>query len=98
MKRIGSVLVISATLLFYVAFAFAQQYPMMDKIADKVIAKFQQSSCEQLSQKRADKAPPGPEEQKMIQLLKGDPQMRQAFINKIAPPIANKMFDCGLIP
>jgi hypothetical protein len=25
-------------------------------------------------------------------------QMRAAFINKIAPPIANKMFDCGMVP
>jgi hypothetical protein len=30
--------------------------------------------------------------------LKSDPQMRAAFINRIAPPIANKMFDCGMIP
>jgi hypothetical protein len=30
--------------------------------------------------------------------LKGDPQMRAAFINQIAPPIANQMFDCGMIP
>jgi hypothetical protein len=38
------------------------------------------------------------EEQRAIQILKNDPQMRAAFINKIAPPIANKMFDCGMIP
>jgi hypothetical protein len=38
------------------------------------------------------------EEQRAIGLLKGDPQMREVFINKIAPPIANKMFDCGMIP
>jgi hypothetical protein len=24
--------------------------------------------------------------------------MKTVFINKVAPPIANKMFDCGLIP
>jgi hypothetical protein len=24
--------------------------------------------------------------------------MRAAFINKIAAPIANKMFECGMIP
>ena len=98
MKKRSSVLVISVMTLFYVAFALAQQYPMMDRIADKIIAKYQQSSCEELSQKKAAKAPPGPEEQKIIQLLKSDPQMRQAFIDKIAPPIANKMFDCGMIP
>jgi hypothetical protein len=27
-----------------------------------------------------------------------DPQMRNAFIDRIAVPIANKMFECGMIP
>jgi hypothetical protein len=75
-----------------------QQYPIMDKVADKIILKYQQSTCEQLWMKKSEKAPPSPEEQKAIVFLKSDPQMRAAFINKIAPPIANKMFDCGMIP
>jgi hypothetical protein len=75
-----------------------QQYPIMDKVADKVILQYQQSSCEQLWMKKSAKAPPTPEEQKAVAFLKSDPQMRAAFINKIAPPIANKMFDCGMIP
>ena len=33
-----------------------------------------------------------------MQFLHSDPQMKSYFINKVAPPIANKMFDCGLIP
>ena len=84
--------------LLYVCVGNAQQYPVMDKIADKVIQKYQTSSCEQLWEKKAQKAPPTQQEQQAIQLLKSDPQMRQAFINKIAAPIANKMFDCGMIP
>ena len=75
-----------------------QQYPIMDKFADKIIMKYQQSTCAQLWEKKAEKTVPGPEEQRVIQFLKSDPQMRVAFINKIAPPIANKMFDCGMIP
>jgi hypothetical protein len=75
-----------------------QQYPIMDKVANKIILKYQQSTCEQLWLKKSEKAPPSAEEQKVIGFLKSDPQMRAAFINKIAPPIANKMFDCGLIP
>ncbi len=74
------------------------QYPIMDKVADKVIQKYQQSSCEQLWQKKSAKAPPSAEEQKAIGFLKSDPQMRAAFINRVAAPIANKMFECGLIP
>jgi hypothetical protein len=34
----------------------------------------------------------------MIQMLRNDAQMRAAFINKIAAPVANKMFECGMIP
>jgi hypothetical protein len=89
----------SAVTLFHPSGAEAQQqYPIMDKIANKVILKYQQSSCQQLQQKESQKAPPSPEEVKAVQFLHSDPQMRIAFINKIAPPIANKLFDCGMIP
>jgi hypothetical protein len=33
-----------------------------------------------------------------VEMLHNDPQMRQAFINQVAPPIANKVFECGMIP
>jgi len=84
--------------LLYVCVGSAQQYPMMDMVANKIIQKYQNSTCEQLWEKKSQKAPPSQQEQNVIQMLKGDPQMRQAFINKIAAPIANKMFDCGMIP
>jgi hypothetical protein len=74
------------------------QYPIMDSIANKVINKYQSSSCEQLWVSKDQHAPPSAEEQRAISILRNDPQMRAAFINKIAPPIANKMFDCGMIP
>ena len=48
--------------------------------------------------KKEHPAPPHAQEQKAVQFLKSDPQMRREFINKIAAPIANKMFDCGMIP
>jgi hypothetical protein len=74
------------------------QYPVMDKIAEKIVQKYQNSSCEQLWEKKSEHAPPGVEEQRAVGILRNDPQMRSAFINRIAPPIANKMFDCGMIP
>jgi hypothetical protein len=74
------------------------QYPIMDAIANKVIQKYTSSTCEQLWVKKEQKMPPTAQEQKAIAMLKADPQMRTAFINKIAAPIANKMFDCGMIP
>jgi hypothetical protein len=37
-------------------------------------------------------------EQRAVQTLRNDPQMRTAFINRVAAPIANKLFECGMIP
>jgi len=74
------------------------QYPVMDAVADKIIAKYQTSTCEQLWVQKANKTPPTVQEQKAVAILKADPQMRAAFIGKIAAPIANKMFECGMIP
>ena len=96
MKRIG--LFTLAAVMLYVSVGGAQQYPVMDMIANKVIAKYQNSTCEQLWVKKSQKTPPTQEEQNAIAMLKSNPQMRQAFIDKIAAPIANKMFDCGMIP
>jgi hypothetical protein len=76
------------------------QFPIMDRVADKVIQKYQTSTCEQLWQEKAQgQGQPKPEmEQRAIAQLKQDPQMRQAFFNKVAAPIVNKMFECGMIP
>jgi hypothetical protein len=75
-----------------------QQYPILDKLAAKVITKYQTTPCQQLIQEKTQKAPPSPEEQKVIAFLKSDAQMRTVFLNKVAAPIANKMFECGMIP
>ena len=74
------------------------QYPILDMIANKVIQKYQQSTCEDLWRQKSQKAPPKPEEQRILDFLHNDAQMRAVFINKVAPPIANKMFECGIIP
>ena len=84
--------------VFVRVIGIAQQYPIMDMVANKVIQKYQNSSCEQLWQKKAQKAPPSQEGAESDPVLKSDPQMRAAFIDKVAAPIANKMFDCGMIP
>jgi len=91
-----SALIIAVFTLFFAGEAGAQQYPMLDRIAGRVIQKYQQSSCEQLYEQR--QRPKSQTEQNVIQMLHGDPQMRQAFIDRVAAPIANKLFECGLIP
>jgi len=77
-----------------------QQYPMADMLAQRIIEKYTNSTCVQLATQKSEK-PTGEKaamEQRVIAALKADPQMRQYFINKIAAPIANKMFECGMIP
>ena len=82
--------------LLFAGAAAAQQYPLMDMMADRVIQRYREASCEQLWERRGK---PKPEEEKnLIQLMRGDPQMRTAFINKIAAPVVNKMFECGMVP
>jgi hypothetical protein len=93
-KRLYFLTVLSGVLLF--AGVASAQYPIMDRIADKVVQKYQNSTCEQLWQKKGQ--PKSQREQEAVQLLRGDPQMRAAFINRVAGPIANKMFECGMIP
>jgi hypothetical protein len=95
-KKIG-LIVVAASVAASMAYA---QFPIMDMVAQNVIQKYQSASCEQLWQEEAQgQGKPKPEqEQRAIQLLREDPQMRQAFFAKIAAPIVTKMFECGMIP
>ena len=99
-QKISFAFLVTSAIALFCAAVNAQQFPIMDKIADKVIQKYQQATCEQLWQERAEKgkAPKPQMEQEALQMLKSDQQMRSAFINKVAAPIANKMFECGMIP
>ena len=91
--RIGLLAMLVALALVGVA---AAQFPILDLVAEKVVQKYQSSTCEQLWEQRSK--PKSAQEQEVVQLLRSDPAMRTAFINKIAAPVANKMFECGLIP
>lgn len=72
------------------------QFPILDMVAEKVVKKYESSSCEQLWEQRGK--PKSAQEQDVVKMLRGDAQMRTVFINKIAAPVANKMFECGMIP
>ncbi len=91
---------IRKTILLVASLGFAgaalADFPLMNAVADKVIQKYQAATCEQLwAQKQQPKSA---EEQRLIGLLQNDPQLRAAFLNKVAGPISNKMFSCGMIP
>lgn len=95
MSRRAPKLLAAAAALVLAGYALAD-YPLMNMVADKVIQKYQSSTCEQLwAQKQQPKSE---QEQRLIGLLKSDPALRTAFMNKVAGPISNKMFDCGMIP
>ena len=76
------------------------QFPIVDQVANKVIQKYQTSSCEQLWQEKMQNQgkPKSAEEQRAIGILRSDPQMQAAFFSRIATPVVTKMFQCGMIP
>jgi hypothetical protein len=76
------------------------QYSILDKVAQKVIDKYQASSCEDLKWQKQQQPDPqqAAKKQKVVGMLKSDPKMREHFLNKAAAPIANKMVECGMIP
>ena len=98
LTRTGMIVRFAIVSLFLIAIGGTaqEQHPLLDQLANKVIQKYQTSSCQQLAQQKQE--PPTPEKVKAVQFLKSDPQLRTAFINKIAGPVANKLFECGFIP
>lgn len=100
-RRLYLVAVVLVFVFLSVSIASAQEsYPIMDKVAQRVIQKYRSSSCEQLAMERSH-PPTGQKaqvEQRVVELLHNDPQLRQAFIDRVAAPIANKLFECGMIP
>jgi hypothetical protein len=99
MKKCFWLAAFAATTLSGVAHA---QYPIMDRVASKVIEKYQTSTCQQLWQEKAQKqGQPKPEmEQRAIQACcSSDPaDASPRSLNQVAAPIVNKMFECGMIP
>ncbi len=87
---------VALPVLLFAGLTSAHQYPLLDSVAGKVVHKYQNSSCEQLWQERGQ--PKSQREQEAVNFLRSDPQMRAAFIDRVAAPIANKMFECGMIP
>jgi hypothetical protein len=94
--RVGAVLA-----LLYVTVAAAQQgqHPMLDAVASKVVQHYQTTSCDQLRQAQAQHTnmPMLPAEQKLLELLRTDPEMRHEFVSIAADQVVDKMIVCGMI-
>ena len=93
---------IPAFVISFVIIANSQgsQYPIADQVAQKVIQHYAQASCQELWKERMQPQSPQKEEtvKKATEVMRNDPQMRKHFINTVAAPVANKMFECGMIP
>ena len=92
-KSIGATVLVSALI---VAGAASAQGMLLDFAADKVITKYKTATCDELKAKK--KEPTTEKEKEAIEFLRNDSQARIFFINKIAAPVLNKMYDCGMIP
>jgi hypothetical protein len=88
---------VAALALLYVTVA-AAQHPVLDAVANKVVTKYQTSTCQQLMMGKAQKQPPSPGEQKAMEMLRTDPQMRHEFVGIVADPVVDKLIQCGMIP
>jgi len=100
-KKVAFASLFTSAIALLCAAVNAQQFPIMDKIADKGHPEVPDIHLRAVvaGESAEGKRPPKPQmEQEALQMLKSDPQMRSAFINKVAAPIANKMFECGMIP
>ncbi len=92
-KSSGATIFVSVLI---VAAAVAAQGMLVDAAADKVIKKFEAATCDQLKAQKSES--PSEKEKIALDLLRDDPKARVAFIDKIAAPVLNKMFECSIIP
>jgi len=92
-KSIGMALFFSSSIIAGVVVA---QGMLQDYAADQMIEKFQKATCEELKAKKA--GPPSEKEKVAMEFMRNDDQAREIFVKKVAAPVMNKMFECGMIP
>jgi hypothetical protein len=71
-----------------------------DRIATKLLDHYRTNSCAELDKER--KKPKSAVHSRVVQRiaekLRQDAQLRAAFLNRVAVPVADKMLVCGFIP
>ena len=88
--------VLGLTILIGAAPPVLAQSPVVNLVAKKVIDRYQKSTCDQLWAARSERR--GSQEQRVLDMLNDDPQLRQSFIDQVAGPVMNKLFACGMLP
>ena len=74
------------------------QYPMLEKVSESVIQKYQTTPCQELARQHQNPPSPSAIEKRVVEMLGADPKLRAEFFNRVGGAILNKMFECGLIP
>lgn len=96
MRISARIATLAAAFIVAGAAAAHAQGMLLDYAADRVIQKYQTSTCEQL---KAQRDQPQSEKEKLaLEFLRNNSQARVAFIDRVAAPVANKMFECGMFP
>lgn len=70
------------------------RYSEIDILAQKVIDTYQRISCEDIVTKRSEILQVN---EQIVKIMHESVDIRRKFINRIAAPVANKLFACGLI-
>jgi hypothetical protein len=100
MQRIGWIVLAYGLVCFGMADAHGQpQSPNMDRSVNGFLQALPSWSCRDL-RAQFTHSPIIREEgdPDFIRALHQDAQVRQAFIDRVAVPVANKLFECDLIP
>ena len=74
------------------------QHPDMDRFANKWVQEFQDLSCRDLAARLTHRPVRDPAGHEVIRALHEDARIRQAFIDRAAAPMINKMIDCRMVP
>ena len=74
-------------------------HPIVQELAKHVVQKYQAGSCQDIAKERS--RPPQQHtdlERRAVEVMRANPGIRVEFINAVAAPIANKLFECGMLP
>ncbi len=72
----------------------SQRHTPSDQFAAQLVEKYARSSCEELAASLGEKEFA---ELRSVDELHNDTTARRRFVNRVAAPIVNKLFECGLI-
>ena len=99
MQRLEPIVLAFGLVCWGMAGAHGQsQYPDVARFADKWVKEVQDLSCRDLAARLTHRPVRDPNDHEIIRALHEDARIRQAFIDRAAAPMINKMIDCRMVP